>query len=266
MSNENTNNSSLPLVIIGLVLLAAIGGGWWLYSNAKKPPSNSNTNTATNKKPNDDAALMQLYNSAPPGAPPTNSLGSANSTVTVEEFADYQCPTCASVHPQIKEINSIYGGRIRFIYRSFPLTQVHKYAYDAALAAEAAGQQGKFWAMQDQLFSNQPAWANSTDARKMFEDYAQKIGLDLNKYQTDLIGLPLKTRVDADMARGQALKLTGTPSIFINGKQLSVDQMNTPKMRQIIEAELQKSSGAAQPNQSANQPAVQPANVTANAK
>lgn len=263
MSNENTTNSSLPLVIIGLVLIAAIGGGWWLYNNSKAQPntSNSNSNKATPGRTPDEPALLALYNSAPPGAQPANSLGSPSATVTVEEFADYQCPTCATVHPQVKEINSIYGGRIRFVYRSFPLTQIHKNAYDAALAAEAAGQQGKFWAMQDQLFSNQQAWSNSTDARKMFEEYAQKIGLDVAKYQSDMVGLPLKTRVDADVARGQALRLTGTPSIFINGKQLTVEQMNTGRMRQIIEAELQKSSNAAQ----SNQPASQPANTTSNA-
>ncbi len=274
MNNAKNNNNNLPLVIIGLVLVAAIGGGWWWYSSSKTQTTkkNTNANSATKKPPMDDAALLKAYNDTAvklPGAQPANMLGSPNATVTVEEFADFQCPTCATVHGKLKEINSLYGGRIKFIYRSFPLTQIHKNAYDAALAAEAAGQQGKYWAMQDQLFSNQQAWSNSSEARKIFEEYAQKIGLDVAKYQTDIVGLPLKTRVDADLARGRALNITGTPSIFINGKQLAIEQMEVTQMRQIIDAELQKSSSQTQPAQPATQttnPANQSVNAATNSK
>lgn len=216
----------------------------------------------------DDAALLQAYNNVAarsPGAQPANILGSPSAAVTIEEFADYQCPTCATVHKKLKEINSLYGGRIKFIYRSYPLTQIHKNAYDAALAAEAAGQQGKYWAMQDQLFNNQQAWSNSTEARKIFEDYAQKIGLDAAKFQADLIALPTKTRVDADLERGRALNIGGTPTIYINGRELPVEQMEVTTMRQIIDSELQKSSNQNQSSQPTN-PANQAVNAVTNSK
>jgi protein-disulfide isomerase len=253
MQNQKNNNSNLPLVIIGLVLVAAIAGGWWFYSSSKSQTSkkSSNTNTPT-KSPNAQTEL-ELYAKAPAGAQPANTLGASTAAVVVEEFADFQCPTCATVHTKIKEINSLYAGRIKFIYRNYPLTQIHKNAYEAAIASEAAGQQGKFWAMQDQLYSNQKNWSNSAEARKLFEEYAGKIGLDMAKFQTDMAALPTRKRVDHDVARGHALKLTGTPSVFVNGRQLSIEQMEVNAMRQIIDAEMQKPSGQMQPNQTSSQ-------------
>jgi protein-disulfide isomerase len=258
MQNQKTNNSNLPLVIIGLVLVAAIAGGWWLYSSSKSQTATkktSNTNNATKRAADAEAARI-IYANAPAGAQPANMLGTPSANVTVEEFADFQCPTCATVHTKMKEINSLYGGRIKFIYRNYPLTQVHKNAYEAAAAAEAAGLQGKFWAMQDQLFSNQKTWSNSTEARKLFEEYANKVGLDVAKWQSDMASVPVKTRIDNDMSRGSALKITGTPSVFINGIQLAVEQMEVNTMRQIIDAEMQKASGQTAPNQSAIQPST----------
>ncbi len=255
MSNTKNNNSNLPLGIIGLVLVAALVGGWWFYSNSKAKPIKSNTNSANsaNKKAADEKAAFELYAKAPAGALPPNTLGSPTATVTIEEFADFQCPTCATVHTKMKEINALYSGRIKFVFRNFPLTQVHKNAYDAAVAAEAAGMQGKFWAMQDQLFNNQKAWSESQEARKMFEEYAQKIGLDVAKFQNDMLGLPVKTRVDADLQRGRALNLSGTPTIYVNGRQVPMEQTGVEMMRQVIDAELQKSSNQSQPIQPTSQ-------------
>lgn len=261
MENKK-NNSNLPLLIIGAVLVAAILGGWWLYSSSKdKAVTKSNTNSSSNsanKKASDAAAALATYQSAPSGAQPANMLGAPTATVTVEEFADFQCPTCAVVHTKMKEINSLYSGRIKFIYRNFPLP-MHKNAYDASTAAEAAGLQGKFWAMQDQLFTNQQAWSNSNEARKLFEEYAVKIGLDTNKFQADVMGLQTKKRVDDDLARARALGISGTPTIYINGNKLAFEQMEVSQMRQIIDAELARAGSQTQPNQPATQTA--PANV-----
>jgi len=260
-SNTKNNNSNLPLAIIGLVLIAALAGGWWFYSNSKASPKKTNTNSANKKPPVDEAALRQAYNEAgikSPGAQPANMLGSPTATVTVEEFADFQCPTCATVHSKMKELNALYSGRIKFVFRNFPL-QMHKNAYDAAVAAEAAGMQDKFWAMQDQLFNNQKAWSDSTEARKMFEEYAQKIGLDVAKFQNDMLGLPAKTRVDADLQRGRALNLNGTPTIYVNGKQVPVETTGIETMRQVIDTELKKAGDSPQLNQPTSQ-TVNPAN------
>ncbi len=257
MQNQK-NNSNLPLLVIGLVLVAAILGGWWLYSSSKSKPAVTKVNTnSANRNPEEAAkAALALYQSAPAGAQPANILGAPTAAVTVEEFADFQCPTCATVHTKMKEINSLYSGRIKFIYRNFPLQQIHKNAYDAATAAEAAGLQGKFWAMQDQLFTNQQAWSNSNEARKLFDEYAGKIGLDVAKFQTDMMGLQTKKRVDDDLARGRALGISGTPTVYINGNKLAFEQMEVNQMRQIIDAELSKAGNQQQPNQPPTQTAT----------
>ena len=260
MENNTTKNSSnLPFAIIGIVLLVALVGGWWFYQNAKTPPSKTATYTAnkanTNATPG--KSEREIYESGLTGANPPNMLGSPTAAVTVEEFADYQCPTCGTVHPKMKELTGAYGNKIKFIYRSFPLTQIHKNAYDSAVAAEAAGLQGKFWAMQDQLFSNRTEWENSNDARKIFDGYAQKLGMDVAKFQNDMLGLPAKSRVDEDMKRGRSIGINGTPTIYIVGKntvtKLTPEQMEVSAMRQIIDAELQKAAAS---------PADQTANVS----
>lgn len=264
MNNQETNNSNLPLLIIGLVLVVAILGGWWLYSSSKAKPATTKTNTNTNnaeKLAADTKAALEFYAKAPVGAQPPNTLGSPNALVTIEEFADYQCPTCAMVHTRMKEINSLYSGRIKFVFRSFPLTQIHKNAYDAALAAEAAGAQDKYWAMQDQLFSNQQIWSTSDEARKLFEGYAVKIGLNAEKFKNDMAGMLAKNRIEDDIRRGRALGISGTPTVYINGNKLAFEQMDVNSMRQIIDAELQKTSVQTPPNQ----PAANSANQTANA-
>lgn len=244
------------MVIIGLVLVAAVAAGYYFYSTSKTAPTanKTNTNSAPGKTPDNSERIPP---GAPAGASPGNTLGAPTAAVRIEEFADYQCPTCASMHKTMKEINSLYSGRIQFTYRNFPLTQIHKNAYEAAVAAEAAGQQGKFWAMQDQIFNNQQAWSNSNEARKIFEEYAQKIGLDIPKFQTDMAGLVTKTRVDADLARAKAIPVNSTPTIYINDRKLTLEQMSVSAMRQIIDAELQK--GGSQSAPPATAPANQPA-------
>lgn len=263
MNNKTQNNSNTPFAIIGIVLLVALVGGWWFYQSSKSPASKPKINNANKATPDDTTA--KLYQNASPGAQPPNMLGSPNAPVTIEEFADYQCPTCAIMHPKMKEINGLFGNRVKFVYRSFPLTQMHKNAYDAAVAAEAAGLQGKFWAMQDQLFNNQQAWANSNEPRKIFDEYAQKIGLDVPKFQDDMQGIIAKSRVDADMQRGRSAGIDGTPTIYINGRKLAPNEMDVDVMRGIIESDLQRSNSQAQSGSSNQSIGAKPNSQIANA-
>jgi protein-disulfide isomerase len=166
-------------------------------------------------------------------------LGSPTSSVTVEEFADFQCPTCGAMHPVLKEVQTSYGSKIKFIFRNFPLP-MHDKSYDAAVAAEAAGMQGKFWQMQDQLFSNQKAWSTQTPNNQIWLDYAEKIGLDIEKFKTDVAGIAAKSRVDQDVARAKALNVGSTPTVFVNGQMVPLEDFNAAGFRRIIDAELQK--------------------------
>ena len=248
MSNKNKGSANLPLMIIGLVLVAAVGGGLYLYNKNSTPVKTVNANKPANKP----AATPAIATTNVLGAQPPNMLGSANSPVTVEEFADFQCPQCGAKHPVMKEIQSIYGSRIKFIFRDFPLAiAAHDKAYDAAVAAEAAGLQGKFWDMQNQLFTNQSAWSANPDYRKVWEDYAGKIGLDIEKFKNDMAGLSAKARVDADLQRGRALNVNSTPSVYVNGMLVPFEQMSVEGLRQIIDGELEKAKKSSETNSNA---------------
>jgi protein-disulfide isomerase len=237
MKNEpkKNSNNAVPVIIIVLVLVGVVGGAWYLYRQSKEAAvSNTNANKATpSRTPASNVP-------APVGANPPNMLGSPTATVTVEEFADFQCGSCGATHPVMKEIQSAYGSKIKLVFREFPLT-MHEKAYDAAVAAEAAGMQGKFWQMQDQLFTNQQAWSSpSADHKQMWTSYAEKIGLDVQQWQTDISGISAKSRVDQDMQRGKALNVSSTPSIYINGELVPFPEVNVAGLRRLIDAELQK--------------------------
>ncbi|MEJ7849491.1 MAG: thioredoxin domain-containing protein [Pyrinomonadaceae bacterium] len=253
MKNEPKKSSNVPYIIIGVVLIAVlgvvalgtglIGAGWWISNKTQQAANSANrpaNSTAAAKTP---AAPVN----APPGAQPPNLLGSPTASVTVEEFADFQCGSCAVAHPTMKEIQQVYGSRIKFIFRNYPLAiPAHDKAYDAAVAAEAAGMQdrNKFWAMQDQLFTNQAAWTANPNYRSLWMEYAGKIGLDTAKIQSDMAGIAAKTRVDQDLARGKALGVNSTPSLYINSQIVPFPDMNIQSLRRIIDAELQRAAAA----------------------
>ena len=206
--------------------------------------SNNKTANSTSK------SAADVYAKALPGANPPNSLGAPNAPVTLEEFADFQCPTCAGMHPKVQELRAVYGDRLRIIFREFPLKiPAHDKAYEAATAAESAGMQGKFWDMQNLLFTNQQTWSVAPNYRQTFEDYAQKLGLDVEKFKSDMAGLQSKNRVSADLERANSLGLNSTPSFFINGKAVSQADMTSDGMKKIIDAELQKKQNANQSGQ-----------------
>jgi protein-disulfide isomerase len=244
MAKTQTKQSGLPVIIIVLVLAVAFFIFWWFYNSPRTPTANVNRNVNTNA-----ARTSTVPANAPVGAQPPNQMGSPTASVTVEEFADFQCGACASTNPVMKQIASIYGSRIRFIYRHFPLPS-HDKSYDASVAAEAAGIQGtdKFWAMQNLLFTNQQAWTSDPNYRATFRSYAERLGLNVGQWETDMAGLQAKGRVDADLVRGRALGVSSTPTVFINGKPVPYPEMNVPTMRQLIDAELQSAQA---PQQSA---------------
>jgi protein-disulfide isomerase len=262
---EVKSNSGLPFVIIGVVFLVVVIGGWYLYSSSsKKPVTSGTTNTATNgvpPKPNNTPIVSNMQ-----GAQPPNFKGAQNSSVVLEEFADYQCPTCATMHPVMNEITATYGSRIKFIYRNYPLTQIHRNAYEAAVAAEAAGLQGKFWDMQNLIFQNQRNWQNVEIVRPVFEGYAQTLGLDVEKFKTDVAGLPAKQRVDMDAARARSLNVSSTPTVLVNGLPIPFEQMTIDGMKRIIDAELAKTGGNQQTAPSAPSAPANSANTANTAK
>ncbi|MFZ1702542.1 MAG: thioredoxin domain-containing protein [Pyrinomonadaceae bacterium] len=238
---KEETKSNAPLLIIGAVLLVAVLSGWYWYSSGKSAPrANTNSNSSTNKATVVKADSIPA--NAPAGANPPNQAGSPSAAVTLEEFADFQCGSCAAAHPIMNEIKSLYGSRIRFVFRNFPLSiPAHDKSYEAAVAAEAAGMQGKFWDLQNLLFNNQQIWTASPTYKQIWKDYATKIGLDVPKWENDMAGIAAKSRVDADLARGKAIGVNSTPSLYLNGVSVPYTEIKVTNLKEMIDAEIQKS-------------------------
>lgn len=154
-------------------------------------------------------------------ASPTNhTFGNGSTGVVVKEYADFQCPGCGAFFPILKEVKDKYKDKITFQFVHFPLSQLHQNALSAHRAAESAGNQGKFWEMHDLLYSNQKTWETSTFISRDLEVYAQQLGLDMAVYKVDFASSITNSIIQADIKTGQALKVTGTPTFFIDGKQV----------------------------------------------
>jgi protein-disulfide isomerase len=138
--------------------------------------------------------------------------GPPDAPVTLLEYGDYQCPYCGAAHPVVKALQQQLGASLRFAFRHFPLSTVHEYAEQAAESAEAAGAQGKFWEMHDMQFENQPA----LDFESLV-GYAEELGLDVERFATELENGIYAPRVREDFISGVRSGVNGTPTFFING-------------------------------------------------
>jgi protein-disulfide isomerase len=243
-SNPEGAKRALPFIIIGGVLVAVIVA-MLLVSRS----NNSNTVGAgvdgsgqaqMNGGANSNARPATL-GQPQPGAANPHVRGGEQAALTIEEFADYQCPACGGLDPKLRQIEKDYGDRVRVIFRNFPLKQ-HKYAFLAARAAEAAGQQGKFWEMHDAIYDNQDEWKDAPEPRTLFESYATRLGLDVQRFRADMERQDIADRVVADYNRGLSLSVGGTPSIYLNGRQLTgEDTLDEKRLRMKIDEALNSS-------------------------
>ena len=156
---------------------------------------------------------------------PTNHvIGNGSTGVKLVEYGDYQCPYCEEYSSIVKDVQTEYNDKIYFQFRNFPLTSLHPNAFAAARAAEAAGLQGKFWQMHDTLYlnSNWQDWTNARDPNTLFEQYATSLGLNITKFKQDFASTQVNDMINADMNEGNKLNITGTPTFFIDGKQVTI--------------------------------------------
>jgi predicted DsbA family dithiol-disulfide isomerase len=138
--------------------------------------------------------------------------GSPMAPVTIVEFSDFECPFCAAAHPVLERVVSESDGKVRLVFKQFPL-ESHPNARAAARATVAAGKQGKFWEMHDRLFDNQDALDPASLSR-----HARELGLDMERFRKDMGSEETEARIEADRALGRRAGIRGTPSIFINGR------------------------------------------------
>jgi protein-disulfide isomerase len=153
-----------------------------------------------------------------------NIEGPTNAAITLVEYSDFQCPACALFGPILDKLLSepLLSGKVRVVYRYFPLSGIHANAQLSARSAQAAALQGKFWQMHDLLFKNQTDWAGTSASNAMatFIGYAQQLELDVNKFTTDLDSSAVSARVQADYDSGVHSGVDSTPSFFVNGTRM----------------------------------------------
>lgn len=229
----------LPFAIIGLIFVVAAGGGLLLFrsKNASTP--------------------IKIV-AGKPGAEPAHIRGSDQARVTLEEFGDYQCVPCHFLAKTLLKVEHDYGTKVRIIFRHYPLKK-HVHAYTAACAAEAAGVQGRFWEMHDLLFQNSPQWGKETprpiislmpsapdvspeekaaEVRAIFAGYAEKLGLDVERFKRDMDSEQVRGRIRSDQERAASVGVDRTPSLFMNGLTVPYTSFDEVDLRRTLDAEL----------------------------
>jgi protein-disulfide isomerase len=229
---------TLPFIIILVVLGAAVGSALYFTRSA---PGSSATTSGSNQPATSSAPStvpQPAASTGVPGADPPHTLGSPNAPARLEEFGDFQCPPCGVFHPILQQMRNEFGDKLQITFREFPLTPAHQHAQAAASAAEAASVQGKFWEMHDLIYEHQNDWKDKFDVRPIFEGYAQQIGLNLERYKRDVTSEPVAQRIFLDQKRGQSLGVKGTPTVFLNGREVPFESLPAEKLRVVIQSAI----------------------------
>lgn len=185
-------------------------------------------------------ARIETYLKAPPlfrAQVPTGGApfqGPENAPVTIVTFEDYQCPFCKQVQPMFAKLLSRYGGKVRLVHKDFPIDAIHPQARQAAEAGRCADRQGKFWRFHDILYANSPKAGPEN-----LKGFAHQAGLDVNSFEECVKNGEFKSAVQRDTTEAAQLGITGTPTFFINGREMTGIQPFTA-IQSIIEDELSR--------------------------
>lgn len=194
-------NEAKILLGIGLATLVILIGGIFFMSATQGEPT----------KPVDAKTLVRAD---------AHTKGPKEAKVTLVEFADFQCPACKAAQPIVTRTMQKYGDKVQFVFRHFPLP-MHKHARIAAQAAEAAGDQGKFFEMYDMLFQGQADWETSDKPMDTFVVYAEKLELDTEKFKKTVEENAHNEKIQSDVNEGNSIGVNSTPTFFLNGEKLA---------------------------------------------
>lgn len=205
---------NLPLLLgtIGITLLMIIGVAFMFSDNGTTSPDQS--------LPVAESVLV------PEGAHVKGATESAQ--VTVVEFSDFECPACRSVQPLVTQLMENYGESVQFVYRHYPLVSIHPNAQPAAIFAEAAAEQGKFWEVHDLLFETQSEWSEISsrdELQETFMRYAESLDMDVAQLEERMNDDAVLTAVQRDVSDGNTVNLSGTPTFYVNGVQTPAPQL-----------------------------------------
>jgi len=223
----------LPFIIILVVLGVAIGSVVYMTKPQAQPNANASP-SPVGPKPSPTQAPVKT---GVPGADPPHTMGPENAPVKIEEFGDFECPPCGLFHPILKQMHQEFGDKLHITFREFPLP-THNHAIPAASAAEAAGMQGKFWEMHALIFENQNTWKTEFDVRPVFEGYAKRIGLDVERFKRDVNSDRVEQRIFLDGKRARSMDVNSTPTVFLNGREVPFQSLPADTLRVLIDNEL----------------------------
>lgn len=182
------------------------------------------------------AVVAVIRNSSPDASAHEWIRGDANASVTLIEYADFQCPACAAYSPLVTQLHETFPEDLRIIFRHYPLTTIHANALPAARAAEAAGAQGKFWEMHDRLYETQLDWSGG-DTDKLFSQYAGELGLDVARFAADMNDGGIGDKIRADQREGNRNDVSGTPTFFLNGRKIA-NPAGFEQFRALVQQEI----------------------------
>lgn len=170
-------------------------------------------------------------------------FGKNGSAVTLIEYADFQCPGCASISPTIQLVIELYKDQLQFIFRNYPIATLHPNAKAAAAAAEAAGLQNKYWEMHNKIYAAQTDWdgLNITERTNFFVNFAKDLNLDTTKFTTDMASTSVTSKINYDQALALKVGVDSTPTFFLNGNIMETATWgNAAKLKTAIDGELTK--------------------------
>ncbi len=212
------------IITIVVIVLVCLGVGYWLFKLSPQEQTGNTSNYNTKL----DIANAKPIPSIPNFDPNTDKyLGDKSAKNVFVEYADYQCPACAAYSDMLKQVTTVFPNTV-FVYRYFPLVQIHQNAVQSAMAAEAAGAQGKYWEMHDILFKNQKNWESLQDPLSTFAQYAQEVGVgNLDQFKNDIVSAKYLDAIQKNSNEALGLNLPGTPSFFFNGHPLKNADVQT---------------------------------------
>lgn len=212
--------SSEVKMLLGLgVICAVIIGAVVLFSGS-----------TTKTTPEDKKAALVRENS--------NKIEVKDAKVTLVEFGDYQCPACRASQPTLEKLIKDYEGKMTFVFRNFPLP-LHANAKVSSEAAEAAGEQGKYWEMNSLLYERQDEWSQLSNPIDKFVSYAEELKLDTAKFKKSIETYKYDQKIRGDQTDGETLGVSSTPTFFLNGEKL-VGGQNYGVWKKKIDALLAK--------------------------
>jgi formate-nitrite transporter family protein len=169
-----------------------------------------------------------------------NVQGPEDAQITIVEFSDLQCPACRAVHPLIKQVTDKYPDDVRFVYRHYPLSNIHPYAQLAAEAAEVAAESDLFFEFHDKVFEQQPTWSklgSQDQVRDTFIEYASDLGIDSQAFRERMKSGETRKLVLQDTADGTAVNISGTPTLFVNNQRVSAPHQLMATVESLLEKE-----------------------------